>query len=493
MPVSLQHELYLARTRQWERCRHAYDGGDCVKDHGEAYLPKLPVQSDDEYESYKQRAMWYGATGRTVNGLAGAVTRRDPKFTVPSVMKDHLDDVTLSGVPATIFVKQVITELLTVGRYGILVDMAADAPASATAARPYWTGYRTEQIINWRTSMVNGVVTLTMVVLAECAESINLNDEFEVKKVDRYRVLTLQDGVYRVRLFTPRSDKSDQYDVAETIPTFRGKPLTEIPFCFIGVCGLDAAPEKPPLLDLVDVNFSHYCSSADLEHGRHYTALPTPWVAGFTVDPGTSLRIGSAIAWVASDPQAKAGMLEFTGQGLGALEKALESKEGLMAILGARMLEVEKAGVEATDTLLLRSAGERSTLQSMAIILGLGLTRVLRWHAMWMAIKETSTINAELNSDFTNTPMGSSELTSLVQTWQAGGMSYETFYYNLQRGELTRPGITADDERTLIETQQATLIETPSDNQDQPMNQESLANQDQPSSPDAQQGTSNNV
>lgn len=415
---------------------------------GETYLSRLGGQNDAEYQAYKRRAMWYGATERTVTGLTGAMTRKDPAFTVPDAMLSHLDDMTMGGVPAHIFVKGIITELLITGCAGVLVDMA-----SSLAMRPYWVAYTCEQILNWRTAYVNGAQVLTMVVLSEGYDIPHADDVFTVSHGTRYRVLAIEDGQYVVRIYTPNAELKEQFDVEEFIPVYRGEPMREIPFCFFGTNNLSPVPDKPPLLDLVDVNYSHYMSSADLEHGRHFTALPTPWIAGFPKD--TRLSIGSSIAWCATDANAKAGMLEFTGQGLGAIEKALESKEHLMAVLGARLLEQQKSGVEATDTIMLRSAGERSVLQSMALIVGLGLTRVLRWHAVWMGIQETHTIHVVLNSDFIARPMTSMELTALVAAWQAEAISYETLYWSLQRGELARPGITADNERTLIEVQGA--------------------------------------
>lgn len=454
MPVNTTHGLYNARVEQWTRCRDAYNGADAVKSRGVAYLPMLELQDANQYDSYRKRTLWYGATGRTVSGLTGAVTRKDPKIDVPDAMEAHMKDITLGGVPINVFVKDVVSEVLLTGRYGVLVDMATEgAPDQVNTTRPYWVPYTAEQIVNWRTTVLNGQTVLTMVVLAETYEMVKGDDYFYVECGTRYRVLLLEDNKYVVKLYTPMKETTGGWDIQILTPVYRGLPMTEIPFCFIGPCGLGAAPEKPPLLDLVDVNYSHYMSSADLEHGRHFTALPTPWIAGFPKE--TKLAIGSSIAWVAQDPQAHCGMLEFTGQGLGALEKALESKERLMAVLGARMLEEQKAGVEAAETVMLRSAGERSALQSLALIVSLGLTKVLRWHAMWMGIKDTENINAELNSDFMAQPMSSTELAALMQAWQADAISYETFYWNLQRGELTRPDVTVDEERTLVETQSA--------------------------------------
>lgn len=457
MPVDTTHGLYNARIDQWTRCRDAAAGADAVKGGGELYLPMLGGQKQQEYDAYKKRALWYGATSRTVTGLAGAVTRKDPKIDVPDAMTSQLEDITLGGCPLNVFVKDVLCEILTTGRYGVLVEMASETYAdNAQTTRPYWCAYTAEQIVNWRTEAIGGAQVLTMVVLAETYEVQKPDDMFEVECGTRYRVLLLEEGKYIVKVYTPNADKKGGFTEEVLTPTFRAQPMTEIPFCFFGPNNLSVAPEKPPLLDMIDVNYSHYMSSADLEHGRHYVALPTPWVAGFPKD--TVLAIGSSVAWVSPDPQASAGMLEFTGQGLGALEKALESKEKLMAVLGARMLEEQKAGVEAADTVLLRTAGERSALQSIAIIIGLGLTKVLRWHAAWMGIKATDTINAELNSDFMAQLLDSASLTSLMQLWQGNAISYETFYWNLQRGEITRPDVEVEDEQTLIDTQAAKQI-----------------------------------
>ena len=458
MSIESTHYLYTQRKDQWTRCRDAYDGTDAIKDRGSMYLPKLGGQTKEEYEAYLARAMWYGATGRTVDGLTGAVTRKDPKLEFPDAIVPQLDDVTLTGTPFQVFVKELLSELLKVGRGGVLVDMGRDPDADIAAARPYWVSYTAEQIINWRTETRFGKQQLVLVVLCEEYEVVDPQDPYTVECKKRYRELALVDNRYVVRVHTPTVvEGQTAYTMEEVTPVVRGEALTEIPFCFFGVSGLNVVPEKPPILDLVDVNISHYRSSADLEHGRHFTALPTPWIAGFPET--TQVKIGSTVAWVSSDPNAKAGMLEFTGQGLGGLEKALESKERMMAVLGARMLEEQRTGVETFEATALRTSGERSVLQSTAAVVSLGMTKILQWHAFWSGVKETTDINVELNQDFISTPLTGSDLTELVKAWQAGAISYETLYWNLQRGEVTRPDVEPEDERTLIETQQADQIE----------------------------------
>ncbi|MGA2264484.1 MAG: hypothetical protein ABSH28_24015 [Acidobacteriota bacterium] len=64
-----------------------------------------------------------------------------------------------------------------------------------------------------------------------------------------------------------------------------------------------------------------------------------------------------------------------------------------------------------------------------------------------------SEVSVQLNKDFDNARMTPEECAKLTLSWQAGGMSWKTLYYNLEQGELTRPGIDADQERLDIESE----------------------------------------
>ncbi len=450
MPVTDLHRNYPARQTQWGRCRDAFEGADAVKAAGETYLPRLGGQKQHDYEAYVKRATWYGATARTILGLTGSVMRKPPTFEGPDAVQAQMDNVTGTNESLAAFTARVVQEVLTVGRVGVLLDLPQ--MVAGEVPRPYWVRYTPEQITNWRCQILNGVKVLTLVVLREEVEAGG--DQFTSALTRQYRVLQLTGGVYQVFVYRQVGESSEFTLVEELIPRVRGEALPYIPFVFINPLNLDVEPDKPPLLDMIDLNYSHYMTSADLEHGRHFTALPTPYVTGIAKD--TALRIGSSTAWAIPAADAKVGMLEFTGQGLQALEKAADSKERQMAVLGARMLEEQKAQVEATETHAIRRSGESSMLASIAETISIGLTMLVQWHAQWVGVSAPeSELKVGLNKDFFGLPLSPTEIAELVRTWQAGGISYETLYYNLQQGEITRPGITADDEKTQIE------LETP--------------------------------
>jgi hypothetical protein len=451
MPVNTEHHEFSKAKKLWRKCEHAVEGQHEIHEHGETYLPKLSGQNDAEYRAYVKRALYYNATGRTLDGLTGMLFLKPPKVEHPAAMQSIVDDITMTGLSLHQFAEMAADDIVTVGRCGVLVDFppitnaVTLAQAQQLGARPYATKYDADCIINWKTKRVNNVQMLSMVVLKESAQ-IQL-DEFECESVTRYRVLDLVE-VYRQRVFEEDKHGNIQQIGDDIYPLMNGNTMSFIPFEFIGVRDNSPCVDKPPLLDLVDVNLSHYCTSADLEHGRHFTGLPTPVVSGVQLESGTTLSIGSAKAWVFPDPQASATFLEFTGQGLGELREAMREKESMMATLGARMLAPESKGIESAQTASIHRAGENSVLASISQSISISLTHVLERLRDWSNI--TGDVKIELNRDFVPKSMTAQDLQALVQSWQSGAISHQELFFNLQSGDIIRAETTFEDEQERI-------------------------------------------
>jgi hypothetical protein len=380
-------------------------------------------------------------------------------ITAPAAMDNIIADVTMGGLSLHQFAEVISEEVITIGRCGVLVDYppivnaVTLAQAQAQGARPYATMYDAESIINWKTGRINNVEQLTLVVLEE--ENEIAVDEFESKCEPQWRVLDLGDGgIYRQRVF--RKDKRGEFIlVDEVYPKINGRPLNKIPFEFFGVRDNSPCVDKPPLLDLVDVNLSHYRTTADYEHGLHFTGLPTPVVTGYySDDKSASLRIGSGTAWLLPDPQSKAFYLEFTGQGLGELREALRSKEAMMATLGARILAPEKRAAESAQTANIHRSSENSVLASIAQSISIGLTHVMEYLRDWSGV--TGDVKVELNRDFIPNSMTAQDLDSLVKAWQSGSISHQTLFDNLVAGDIIMQDVSFDDEMERIATMPAT-------------------------------------
>ena len=450
MSVKTQHKQYSAMLDKWKRCRDAASGQDAIHDGTTIYLPRLSDQTDGEYAAYIKRTPFYNATWRTVSGLQGMIFRKPAVTSFPPVMKAMADDISLSGEPLQLFTLEVVEELLIVGRIGVFVDYPIVNTAAVTAAdaaalqlRPSLKRYIAESIINWRTSIVQNAKVLSRVVLCETMEIVKSEFESDLKTV--YRVLDLvtmpQESiwpgklVYRVRVFEIVENEDVQIG-QDVFPILKGQPLNYIPFYFVGVDGCSEEIDNPPMIDLVNINISHYKTNADYEHGCHFTGLPTPVVSGYIADTAKDEKfcIGSTTAWVFPRPDAKAFFLEFTGTGLKSLENNLARKEAQMAVLGARMLENNMNTGKSGNSTAINLGGEQSTLSSISQSVSLGMERALTTFAQFAG--STEPVAYQLNKEFLPEPMDPLRLTALVASWQNGAISYETLYKNLQKGEV---------------------------------------------------------
>ena len=458
MAVDTKNSEYHEYYEIWERCEHASEGQDEIHEYGVKYLPRLSGQNDAEYFAYKQRALYFNATARTIDGLTGMLFMKPETIEAPAAMDSIIADVTMGGLSLHQFAEIIAEEVITIGRIGVLIDYppivnaVTLAQAQAQGARPYATMYDAESIINWKTGRINNVEQLTLVVLEE--ENEIPVDEFESKCEPQWRVLDLVNGAYRQRVF--RKDKRGEFILVDEIfPQINGRVINRIPFEFFGVRDNSPCVDKPPLLDLVDVNLSHYRTTADYEHGLHFTGLPTPVVTGYySDDKSASLRIGSGTAWLLPDPQSKAFYLEFTGQGLGELREALRSKEAMMATLGARILAPEKRAAEAAQTANIHRSSENSVLASIAQSISVGLTHVMEWLRDWSNI--TGDVKVELNRDFIPNSMTAQDIDVLVKSWQAGAISANVLFENLVAGDIISQDTSFDDEQERIATRPAT-------------------------------------
>jgi hypothetical protein len=446
MTVAAQHPDYTTNIAKWQRCIDVCKGQDAIHAAGVTYLDKLSDQTDTDYKAYRDRTPFYNATWRTVVGLQGMVFRKPPKVEVPPVVEPMLKNIDLRGTPLKTFALEVTEECLKVGRVGIWVDYpevisgATEADGRNLGYRPSLKLYKALSIINWKTKTIGNVTMLSMVVVKECITT--KKDEFEDEEGVQYRVLDLInmeiDGiatdVYRVRIFTI-NEKNEDVLMSTAFPMIKGKFLDKIPFQFIGVDDVSWEVDEPPLGDLVDMNISHYKTTADYEHGCHFTGLPTPVITGYQLNTeGEKFYLGSTTAWVFPRADAKASFLEFTGQGLSCLENNLTKKEGYMAILGARMLEVQRAGVESANTAAIHRSGEQSMLASIAESISIGIQIVLGVFCQFAG----SDVEPKfmLNKDFFPVPMDALTITALIAGWQNGAYSYDTLFTNLQQGDI---------------------------------------------------------
>jgi len=460
MKIDATNPQYDAWHPIWTKCRDAIAGQERVHSAGTTYLPKLTGQKQSEYDAYKLRASYFNASGRTLDGMTGMIFRKKPTIEAPESMSAILANVDMCGSPLMAFAESIVSELIEVSRVGILVDYPPSSTEGMTLGqiqalglRPYATLYKTESILDWRYTRIGNAEVLSMVKLYETSD-IKV-DEFEYEKQEQIRVLDLFEGAYRVRVYV--KGKKDYELVSESFPTMNGKKFPEIPFIFASVNGIDSDVKKPVLLDLVNINLSHYRSTADYEHGLHFTGLPTPIFWGANFEEGASFSLGSSEGMAFNNPAGHAEYLEFTGQGLSALRTAIEDKQAMMASLGSKMLAAEKRVVEAAETAAIHRSAENSILSSISYAGSSAMTKMLEWLAMWS--KVNAEVSVTLNTDFLPAQMSPQLFSELTKAYMTGALSFEEYFANLKDGEIIRAETTEEEERERLQSAEPQLSE----------------------------------
>ena len=466
--ITTRHPMLEIVLEQIRRSRDTHAGTDAIKQTApiysnvinttdEEYLPKLNGQDKKQYQSYKKRAVFFGAMSRTVTALVGAIDRKPPEVTGADSMKDFMKDVTGTGISLDEFLKDVEEEVMISGRVVVCVDRK-----NSSDNRPYLVWYKSEDCINWFSEQYTDFdQRLTGMIFRESYYDIDKDNKYKQIQKDQYREFIMQDGSVTVNIWRNKNEdlssefgntEKPEYEIVETYTlTNRGKSLGFIPCVPVVADGSPFEVPQPPLLDLVDVNLAHYRNSADYEHGMHWTALPTPVLTGLN-GKDSKISIGSGSAIILPDPQSSAMFLEFSGQGLSTIKTAMDHKEMMMSALGARMLASRMDQSTSAEVARINYSGETASLCNVARSMSRGMTRLLKMVSEWENNKGFDNIEVHLNEDYVDTKLVGADLTALMAAYQGGAISLDSLIWNMSSGELLPIGRTVEDEIALIES-----------------------------------------
>lgn len=411
MPVHTRHPEYEAWAPRWSRIRDAVSGRYVVSRKGETYLPRLGGQTDDDYLAYKNRARWYAAPSRVISALVGTALVKPPMITIEKELEHLLVDCDGTGTSLNTFIARVLTEIVTVGRSIIRLDMAADR-------KPVLGMYNAESMINWKS---DGVVLQTK----DPAES---EDWFQHLNETVYRVLRVVDGKLE---FTMYNEKGEMMNMP-TVPVRKGNPVTFLPVVVPSSVDLSFDIDPSPIEPIVDLAFNYWQLSADYFHGLHFVGLPTPWITGFGAGDEVPTAIGPTALW-ALPMGFQVGLLEYGGTGLNEIANAMETCKREMADMGARILESRSKTAEAEATVALKMSSDASSLSSVVSRTSEALTRILRMAHDWSGLTSENA-RVEMSTEFLPHKLQGDELRGIIDAWLKGALTKEDLYINLTQG-----------------------------------------------------------
>ena len=429
----------------WTLVNDCIKGQRQVKSKKELYLPKPsgdldPEYAEERYKAYLTRALFYNGTGRTADGLVGQVFGKEPETKLPSDLQPYEEDIDGYGTSLTQQSKLVLKQNVSVGHGGLMVDYPKPEKAVSMAdinsgrIRPRILNVLAENIINWRMVNIGGETKLQMLMIYE--EVTVSDDGYEQEKEPRWRDYQLrrdESGFYVTVSVWKENDSSDpnnkeQY-VRESGPDViiaDGRRMDTIPFIFYGALNNEPTIDKPPMLDLANLNIGHYRNSADYEESVFIVGQPTPVFTGLTQDwvdnnikgkvvLGSRAAIGLPENATADLMQADPNSMPYEG---------MKQKEDQMKSIGAKLIEPGFTKTTATQVLV-DASSESSILTTATENVSAAYQSALKFFRMFIGGNDDQEIVFQLNTDYDVDRMDAQERSQTILEWQAGAITWD--------------------------------------------------------------------
>ena len=456
MQVDKQNPKYEKLRPIWERIKDFCEGQDAVKAKKQTYLPAMPSQMQPIeqvgfggthrtlYDLFLEKAtVWPGAS-KTLRAYTGILSRKAPQVEAP---EEYIDIFSIDGESIYTVSTWAAKSVMQYGVAGLLVDYPE------TAQRPFAVKYKAKDILNWEYRIGNGGKSLSHVALVERwgdgpEEIIHLN--IELVGDEENRVLGYVARKYELQEIENKKEK-DWVEIDRVIPLMNGQPIPFIPFVPITEDGQVLEYDYPMLTDVTNLNLAHYQNDAEYRNALTFAGRPTPCVSGL-IQPEGNQKVTLGTSNVLQFEQGGSwGMLGLDdASGINAIRQAGQDLQGDMAVAGSRALMQDPAGVEAAQTAAIHREGEHGQLSNIANVTSGGITQVLELMRLWANLPED--VSFEMNTDFNPLQVDAQTLNTLWQMYMGGTISFDLFYYNLQRGELTPDLRSAEEEKEAAAT-----------------------------------------
>jgi hypothetical protein len=358
--------------------------------------------------------------------MIGIVHGREIPITMPDAMNYLWENADGQSLPLEASHRRITRELLVVGAYAVLADAPRDG------GDPYLVGIRRDKVINWDSDWW---------VLDE---STMRRNGFVWEQVKQYLVLGIIDGGYVPTLLDENGSTIE--DIA--VRARGGGLLPRIPFVIGTAVDLSPRVEAPPLIGVARAALAHYQLSADYRHQLYMSGQETL----VAIDGDAPDTVGAGAVHEMRGAPGQTPDLKYvspTCAGIEAHDTAMQRQREAAVMAGARLFEQTAQGAESGEAKKLRYASETATLVSIAQNSCMILERALKNVAMIMGLPEQDIV-VEAPTDLMDLTMTPQEFAALFGVYDAGGMSWETYFANGQRGGIFSPETTAEEEEARL-------------------------------------------
>jgi len=424
----------ISMMEDWQVMAAVTRGTSYLRDLHETYLPQEPREDDDAYQTRIDRSVLSPYTSRLIETAAGALLRKPIQIEGDDYWIELSENIDGLGSNINEYARRALVSSLTYGHSAILVDFPASISAlnlaeeRALGRRPYFVHIDAPQIWGWRQASTMPGSPLTQIRIHEYT-SRPLND-FGEEQIEQMRVI--YPGRY------------DLYTLGQEVVEFSetgGYSLDQIPVVPIYSNRRGMFRSLPPLLDIANLNITHYQRQADLIHALHIAAMPTLVLEGWDDTTGAAtLGVNYAIAM---QPGNKAYYVQSDASSFAAQMEELQSLEGQMSTLGVTKLFGQKFVAESAEAKRIDQAQSNSVLSIISQELESAINQAFGFAAEYVGI-DPPTIKIDREFDYYR--LIGQDISVVSQLNEKGQISDQTMLEILRRGEILPDNINLSEE-----------------------------------------------
>jgi hypothetical protein len=432
----------IAMMPDWGVMAAVTRGTNYIRDLSETYLPQEPREDDDAYRTRVDRSVLSPYTSRLIEVAAGAILRKPIRIDGDPYWLELANDIDGLGSNINEYARRALISSLTYGHSAILVDYPAAAGARnlaeerALGRRPYFVHVDAPQIWGWRKE--SGTNRLLQVRI----------HDYDVRPLNDFG----EEQIEQMRVIYP--GRYDLYTLGQDVVEFTasgGYSLDEIPLVPIYSNRRGLLISLPPLLDIANLNITHYQRQADLIHALHIAAMPTLVLEGWDDTTGNAtMGVNYAIAM---QPGNKAYYVQADATSFDAQMAELESLASQMSTLGVTKLFGQKFVAESAEAKRIDQAQSNSVLSILSQELESALTQAFAFAARYVGM-EPPTVTVDRDFDYYR--LIGQDVSVLAQLNESGKISNTTLLEVLRRGEILPDTIDVEAEVTAAAADKAT-------------------------------------
>lgn len=420
--ISSTTETYERMKERWALPTTLMGGEIAMKSAGTTYLPKEPMETDAQYNVRLARTTLENWFEYAVMNHTGRVFNKPIKLSddTPEIIVNYCNNIDLMGSNINNFYRQVFIDLLVKGISYVYVDYPKTLEEMTLAdeldlgLRPYAIHLKAEQIIQARSTNINGRVVLSRLHVLETVEIPD--GQWSTKFVEQVRVL--YPGYWELYR---QSDGNKGWNLVDSGKT----SLSYIPLFPIYCQKVGFYEGKSNLQNLANLNRALWQSMSDQMNIVHVTRIPILYATGFNDEEELNVSASTAIF---GPPGSDLKYIEHTGSAIGAGRDELTDLRERMTMesLAALSENDYTAKGKALDV-----SDNNSALQDLALRLQDLINSVNNCLCDWESIEREGT--AIVDTDFGLHLRDGSISNILLKMRQNGSLSLEAFQKEMKR------------------------------------------------------------